>query len=138
MYTSGLKNSKYIDELISAGLDEIRFHPDLAFWKKMIKSPIVQPIKNLLKTNVDVAIEIPVFPEMEEGIISLITWSNDIGIKYINLNELEFSETNAKMLIKKGYKVKNDISSAVKGSQDLAFKIIKNLSCENLFYFLNW
>jgi pyruvate formate-lyase activating enzyme-like uncharacterized protein len=132
MYTSGLKNSEYIDELISVGLDEIRFHPDLLYWKKMNRSSIVQPIKNSLKTNVDVAIEIPVIPTLENDIFSLINWSNDIGIKYINLNELEFSETNAEMLNKKNLTVKDNISAAVNGSQDLAYKIIENSSDDNL------
>ena len=35
MYTSGMRNGKYINEIVSAGLDEIRFHPDLLYWKKM-------------------------------------------------------------------------------------------------------
>ncbi len=132
MYTSGLKNYDYIDELVSAGLDEIRFHPDLKYWNKMNKSPIMQAIKNALETNVNVALEIPVIPDMEYEIISLITWSDDFGIKFINLNELEFSETNANMLNKMGFTVKNSISAAVKGSQELAYNIIEKLSSKNL------
>jgi len=131
MYTSGFKNSKYIDELISAGLDEIRFHPTIKYWNMMNESPIIPAIKNVLKTKVDVAIEIPVIPNMKKEIISLINWSNDIGINYINLNELEFSETNVNMLNKRDFTVKNSISAAVKGSQELAYRIIENLSNEN-------
>ena len=128
MYTPGLKNTKYINELVSTGLDEIRFHPKQKYWNNMNESQISQAIKNALKTKVDVTIEIPVIPHMRTEIISLIKWANDIGIKYINLNELEFSETNANMLIKRGFTVKDSISAAAKGSQELAYKIIENLS----------
>ena len=38
MYTSGLKNTEYIPDLIKAGLDEIRFHPAPKFWNDLDKS----------------------------------------------------------------------------------------------------
>ena len=61
---------------------------------------------------------------MENEIFSMISWANNIGVKWINLNELEFSETNAEKLIKRGFTVKDDISAAVKGSQESANKVI--------------
>jgi hypothetical protein len=121
LYTSGLKNIDYIDDLISAGLDEIRFHPLPNLWENMEKS-------NLKKSSiedVDAAIEIPAIPNMEKEIFSLVRWADQHNFKWINLNELEFSETNAEELKKRGYTVKNDISSAVKGSQETAIKIIE-------------
>jgi len=128
MYTSGLKNNDYVENLISAGLDEIRFHPSPQNWNDMNKSPIKSSIKNTLKTNIDVAVEIPVIPNMDEEIFSLIKWANEIGIKWVNLNELEYSETNAKILNDRGFTVKNDISAAVKGSQESAYNIINRIS----------
>jgi hypothetical protein len=47
-------------------------------------------------------------------------------VGFFNLNELEFSETNADALKSRGYRVKNDISSGVAGSEKLALDIIKN------------
>lgn len=128
LYTSGIINGEYIDELVSAGLNEIRFHPNPNFWKNMDKSPIFNTIRLAVNTNVDVAIEIPSFPNFEKETLKLIEWANNIGIKWINLNELEFSETNAKELNSNGFIVKNDISAAVKGSQESAIKIIKKVS----------
>jgi len=128
LYTSGLKNGEHINDLESAGLDEIRFHPDPENWNEMSKSPIISSIKNALKTNIDVAIEIPVVPKMDDEILSLIRWADEIGIKWINLNELEYSETNAKILNDKGFRVKDDISAAVKGSQESAYNIINKIS----------
>jgi len=131
LYTSGIENGKYIDELVSAGLNEIRFHPPREYWNTMKNSPIFNSIKNALETDVDVALEIPVIPGMDAEIFSLINWANNIGIKWVNLNELEFSETNAENLKKRGYTVKDDISAAVKGSQDLAYTVIDMISKED-------
>ena len=128
LYTSGIKNCEYIDDLVSSGLDEIRFHPEPKFWNNMKKSPISISIKNTLKLDIDVAIEIPVIPKNDDNIISMINWADAVGIKWVNLNELEFSETNANILNSKGFTVKNDISSAVKGSEKSAFNIIEKIS----------
>lgn len=132
LYTSGTKNGGHIEELVSSGLDEIRFHPLPKHWSDMGESPIVDTIKNAVKTNCDVAIEIPVIPDMENEIFSLIKWAENIGINWINLNELEYSETNSEKLNKKGYTVKDDISAAVKGSQDTAAKVLEMVA-ENDF-----
>ncbi len=124
LYTSGVKNYEYIDELSSAGLDEIRFHPNPVYWNKMEKSNVKKSIKKAMKNSLDVAIEIPVIPNMKNEIIELIKWSEKNSLNWVNLNELEFSETNADALISKNYNVKNDISSAVKGSEKTAYEIL--------------
>ncbi len=132
LYTTGIKNGEHIDKLVTAGLDEIRFHPPLNNWADMDNSSILKSVINSLDTDIDVAIEIPAIPSMQKEIFSLIKWANNIGINWINLNELEFSETNAEILSNKGFSVKDDISAAVKGSQETANEIIKRLSNEDL------
>jgi pyruvate formate-lyase activating enzyme-like uncharacterized protein len=128
LYTSGLKNREYINELITAGLNEIRFHPEPKYWSDMKKSPIFSSIKDTIGSDVDVAIEIPVIPNMNNEIISLIKWADALEIDWVNLNELEYSETNAKILNDKGFTVKDDVSSAVKGSEKSAYDVIKRIS----------
>ncbi|KYK21883.1 hypothetical protein AYK24_08565 [Thermoplasmatales archaeon SG8-52-4] len=132
LYTTGIKNGEHIDSLVSAGLDEIRFHPPPNNWAYMNNSLTLNSINNSLNSNVDVAIEIPAIPGMQKEILSLTKWANDIGIKWINLNELEFSETNAEKLKNKGFTVKDDISAAVEGSQKIANDIIDKVSKEDL------
>ena len=131
LYTSGIKNAEHIGALVSAGLDEIRFHSPPEQWDKMEDSPIADSIKKTLESDVDVAIEIPAIPGVEKEIFSMIKWANDIGIKWINLNELEFSETNAKALKNRGFTVKDDISAAVKGSQESAINVINTIVDED-------
>jgi len=131
LYTSAVKNGNHIPDLVSAGLDEIRFHPAPKYWIDMSKSPIINEIKIALENSIDVAIEIPSIPNMNCEIFSLIEWANDIGIKWINLNELEYSERNVNNLNHLNYEVKDDISAAVKGSQESAINIIKRVSENN-------
>ncbi len=124
LYTSGLKNHEKAFDLVNYGLDEIRFHPMPKYWSKMQETCFYKTITKLVSTNCDVTLEIPVIPGKKNDILQLIKWANNIGIKWINLNELEYSETNAEILNHKGFTVKNDISSAVKNSQKTAYSIL--------------
>ncbi len=132
LYTSGIKNVDKINDFVSAGLDEIRFHPVPNNWDKIKKTQIADTIKKTLETDVDVAIEIPSIPGMENEIFSLVNWADDVGVKWVNLNELEFSETNAEQLKNKGYTLIDDVSSAVKGSQDTAYCVLDMASKNDL------
>ena len=132
LYTSGLKNYQKIPDLAKVGLDEIRFHPNLKDYNKMENSQVKKAIDIALDSDIDVAIEIPVLPSKEKEIIDLITWADKKGINWINLNELEFSETNADALINKKYDVKDDISSAVKGSEKTAYNVLKFFEKKNI------
>ena len=125
LYTSGQKNGEHVGELVAAGLDEIRFHPSPNQWGNMDKSPIIPAIKHALATNADVGLEIPAIPQMENEMFSLIQWANELGIRWVNLNELEYSERNADNLNRRNYIVKDDISAAVSGSQETAYSVLE-------------
>lgn len=124
LYTSGLVHATYIPRLIAAGLDEIRFHPQPSTWKQMEKSPLRRIISTTVDTGVDTALEIPALPGMAQHMFSLIKWANEQNIRWVNLNELEFSEQNCEVFTQKKYQVKNEISSAVLGSQEAAVQVL--------------
>lgn len=124
LYTSGLKNTDSIKEMVDAGLDEIRFHPEPKQWKNMHESPLRSVIMNSTKLPVKTAIEIPVIPGKQDDIVDLIIWADQLHVDYINLNELEFSEQNETALYKKGFEIKNDLSAAVKESQETAYSVL--------------
>ena len=132
LYTSGLKNASRIPDLISSGLDEVRFHPFPESWSDIDKSPLKKPIKNILDSSADIAIEIPAIPDFEEEMFLLIKWANENELSWVNLNELEYSERNCELLMKRGYKVKDETSAAVKGSQESAMKVLGMVKNENL------
>ena len=132
LYTSGQVNADIITKLAISGLDEIRFHPMPNEWHSMDSSKIYHAIHTATQTTMDVAIEIPVLPGMEKQIIRLIHWAYAHHIKWVNLNELEFSERNERQLRKKGMIEKHDLSAAVKQSQETAYQIIQTIDSHHL------
>ncbi|NPA47390.1 MAG: radical SAM protein, partial [Thermococci archaeon] len=48
-----------------------------------------------------------------------------LGAKFLNVNELEFSETNLRSLISRGYRPINDESSAIKGSLEAGLELLR-------------
>ncbi|MGP6294018.1 radical SAM protein [Caldiplasma sukawensis] len=124
LYTiSGSKEA--IDSVGKAGLDEIRFHPPEEIWNHMHRSVFKNRIKWARDNGMSVGIEVPSLPGREEDMRALIQFSKDMELDFINLNELEFSETNFENLLGRNYKIKNDVESGAKGSQELAIKMVK-------------
>ena len=119
---------KYIDEntlkaLKDSGLDEIRIHfTNLS----NISDKDMDILKLCMKYIGDVGVELPAIPNNELKIINLAEKLNNIGVKFLNLNELEYSETNYEKLIKLGFKEKNEYSSSMVGSEETAQKVINH------------
>ncbi|MBS3789995.1 MAG: radical SAM protein, partial [Candidatus Thermoplasmatota archaeon] len=123
LYTQST-DKEHILELGEAGLDEIRFHPPVRKWEKMEETSYTSLLRDLRdKTELDVGIEIPSIPGKKEETVHLFEWLSDF-VEFVNINELEFSSTNTKKLQKRGYEHKSDVSSAVKGSEELARELI--------------
>ncbi|MBD3203237.1 radical SAM protein [Candidatus Woesearchaeota archaeon] len=107
-----------LKKLNDAGLDEIRFHPDLIKpeeWEKIILAK---------KYSWDTGVEIPVIPKKEKQTKKLIDFIHD-KVDFLNLNELEFSDTNYNQISEHGYKPKDSISYAVLGSENAAKRLMK-------------
>lgn len=116
LYTSGrLASDKNLKKLNTAGLDEIRFHPAKKYWNRIIAA---------LKFDWDVGCEIPVIPGEKKGITGFIDFIDRINVPFLNLNELEISETNFANMQKRGFRQRSDTSYAVKGSEELAMELL--------------
>ncbi|MGC8992642.1 MAG: radical SAM protein [Thermoplasmata archaeon] len=122
LYTATADINK-VKVLSDAGLDEIRFHIPVSLWKKLKGSKYEDVIK-FSKDYMKTGIEVPVLPDKRDELLKLIRDSEELGVDFINLNELEFSETNYESLRIHKYRPKSYISSGVFGSQSLARKII--------------
>ena len=109
---------KKLEKLYKAGLDEIRFHPDIQNKKLWYKVLLAKKFDWLI------GIEIPIIPLFEKQTIELIDYFKN-NVDFFNFNELEFSDTNAQNLVKLGLKTKDKISYGVKGSQTLALALLK-------------
>jgi len=113
------------------GLDELRIHLMLdnpQEWK------IVEKIVGAL-SNMAVGVEIPVIPDLAEDIKKMIMFLDRVGVLFLNMNELEFSESNSFALKMRGYSLRKNSFSAVNGSHEAAMDImewaeinVKNLS----------
>jgi len=120
LYTATLSYEK-VKKIEKAGLDEIRFHPPVATWKKIEKTGFKKLIK---KIEIDKGMEIPLIPHLKKDTIHLLKEVDDYGLNFINLNELEFSVTNMDALDAFGYVAKNEESAAAKGSEEMAYELL--------------
>ena len=115
-----LVNEERLKKLFEAGLDEIRFHPDLNDEKHWNRILIAKKFKW------KIGVEIPCIPGYEEKTKKLIDFLEG-KISFLNLNELERSDTNSKhyKLDEMGYKQRNSTTYGVKGSRELGMKLLK-------------
>jgi uncharacterized protein len=112
-----LVNEQNMKKLFNAGLDEIRFHPNLDIdieWKN---------INYAFKYKWDIGIEIPCLPDKLNEMKKMLNYFSD-KVNFVNLNELEFSDTIVKHYNMNNYKTKNNKSYAAKGSKENALKLI--------------
>ena len=121
LYTATIDPEK-VRRLEEAGLDEIRFHPMVQMWTRMDDTCLKEIVES---TKMDVGIEVPAIPGKEAELSELVRYADSIGVKFINLNELEFSESNWDMMAANSFEVKDDISSAVLGSYETALAVMK-------------
>ncbi len=116
LYTSLAPGKDVLFSLRDAGLDEIRFHPPTDIWENIRMTPYRDSIIAANELGISAGIEIPSIKSDLTGILSLLEEVDG----FLNLNELEFSETNASELEKRGYVPENDTSMAVLESRDFA------------------
>lgn len=121
LYTSTMDPEK-VAALRDAGLDEIRFHPPADLWDRMDETPL-RVIAGI--GGIDVGIEVPALPNHEKRLEALLDFCDSAGVKFVNLNELEFSEGNWNVMGGEGYGVIDDVSSAVRGSAEAAADVMK-------------
>jgi len=117
LYTSGKNTTpQVLSRFYKAGLDEIRFHPSKNDWGK---------IKDALEFDWSVGVEIPVLPKEIKETKKFITYLDEIGVDFLNLNEFETSYTNVESVELKGYKTRDDLSFSIAGVKKSADQLLK-------------
>ncbi len=116
LYTALAPGREVLKSLRSTGLDELRFHPPPHMWANIGKTHYRDSIVEANELGIRVGIEVPSIQADFSGILSLL---EEVG-GFLNLNELEFSETNADELKKRGFVPVDDVSSGVRGSKEVA------------------
>jgi len=128
LYTSSIDLGKAL-MLQDAGLDEIRFHPSVDVWEN-IESTELGAIVSTVKMHVGV--EIPSLPDLAAQLEKLVGDVIGLGVRFVNINELEFSESNWEMMGARQYELKDDISAAVRDSDAVAIRILKKFPKANI------
>jgi len=111
LYTSLAPGRQILEKLADADLDEIRLHPPQECWKNLKSSQYADALQNAKELGIEAGIEIPAL----EGAEKVAAFAEEMGV-FLNLNELEFSDNNSEALLKNGFCLESDTSSAAAGS----------------------
>ncbi len=128
LYTSIPVDEPLVSKLASAGLDEIRFHPPPTLWGRLMDSPYRRSVQLCKDSGMDAGLEIPALPKHEQKVLSLIDVLEALDADFLNLNELEYSETNWSALKGMGMTWRSETSNAMKGSENAAMSILQQAS----------
>jgi pyruvate formate-lyase activating enzyme-like uncharacterized protein len=124
LYTSSLDVKAY-RALEDAGLDELRVHPPLEKWTAMGSTGLAR-FKQ--RSSMRIGLEVPSIPGNKEPLRSLVRYAAEAKLDFVNINELEFSEGNWERLQERGLEVRDEVSSAVLGSEGIALEILASSS----------
>lgn len=112
LYTGILPDKETLRGLTEAGLDEIRLHPPLDDWSN--PAGLGEALSGAATLGLEAGVEIPALEPAPE----IIKAVKSTGA-FLNLNELEFSETNADRLKGKGFEPQESHCGAY-GSEEMA------------------
>lgn len=123
LYTTGKNLALGTLELLeSLNIDELRIHPDHSDLER-----ILNLIENYKKDTLKIGFEIPVFPNGLNNLIKLVDKISDYkNVDFINVNELEFSESNSAELKAKGYRMSDNWKTA-EGSHTTAIQFLREI-----------
>jgi uncharacterized protein len=124
LYTSCAFDLAWIAKLKEAGLDEIRFHPDVEDYARMDSSWHAPAIREALRVGLTTTLEVPCIPGKEEDLVALAKYAQAAGCNGLNMNELEFSDPNIKNLKARGFQVADDESQRVAGSRETGMRVL--------------
>ncbi len=104
------------------GLDEIRFHPQGNDWKG---------VEDAVELGIATGLELPAIPGHERQLKEAAIRAEENGVQFLNLNELEASESNFSRLASLGMRLTSTENSSIAGSKILANRIL-NWASEEL------
>ena len=121
-------NAAKLRRLADAGLDEFRLHIPHYLWGPLASDggAYRAVLEAAPSWGIRRGVEIPVLPEKEAELRRLLRALEAIGVDFVNLNELEFSETNEVKLHERGYALDPRNGWGVRGSRAVAERIVRD------------
>ncbi len=122
-------NPEKLRRLAAAGLDEFRLHIPHYLWGPLASDggAYRAVLEEAPAWGIRRGVEIPVLPEKEPELRRLIQALDRIGVDFVNLNELEFSETNEEKLRERGYRTDRRNGWGVRGSRAVAERVVREM-----------
>lgn len=129
LYTQIPFDIKWLAAMQEAGLDELRFHPPDETWEDPDQFPPYTKLwleaKRMEDAGLwDVGFEIPCIPGSQEQMWGLVQWLDRHRFKFLNANEMEFSETNYEAMLARGYRIKDSETSRAMDSEEVAREVM--------------
>ncbi|NYT07038.1 MAG: radical SAM protein [Methanomicrobiales archaeon] len=119
LYTSRAPGTDDLQNL--AGLvDEIRMHPPAECWDHIRETEYRQAVCRARDMGFSVGFEVPALPKI--GLLEAVLPDLD----FLTINELEWGETNADEMRRRGFAPEDSIHNAVAGSRDWAAEISRH------------
>lgn len=117
-------NRKIMENLFSAGLDELRIH--ITNYDSISTEVICNKL-SLFENfkSYSVGIELPCIPKTDKKLKKIIEVGEEVEIKFLILNELEISESNYLSLKMRNYNPRSPHTSSVIGSYETALRVLK-------------
>jgi pyruvate formate-lyase activating enzyme-like uncharacterized protein len=130
-------NAEKLRRLAAAGLDEFRLHIPHYLWGSLASAggAYRAVLADAAAWGVRRGVEIPVLPEKEADLRRLLDALDGLGLDFVNLNELEFSETNERKLRERGYRAEPRHGFGVRGSRALAERLVRETRLRTPLHF---
>jgi pyruvate formate-lyase activating enzyme-like uncharacterized protein len=106
-------------ERLEGLVDEIRLHPPHEQWNGVMNTPFIKSATLARRLGFSVGIEVPSLPGIGALAVTLPF------IDFMNINELEWSETNARAMRERGYDLEDSYHNAVGGAYRLARGMVR-------------
>ncbi|WP_292419137.1 radical SAM protein [Methanoregula sp.] len=101
-------------------VDEIRLHPPRECWDTILDSEFIRSAQRAKERGFDIGIEVPALPGLELLIPALPY------LDFLNINELEWGETNAYAMRERGYELADELHNAIYGAREWAEELVKH------------
>jgi pyruvate formate-lyase activating enzyme-like uncharacterized protein len=123
-------NPEKLARLARAGLDEFRLHIPHYLWGPLASDggAYRSVLERAPEWGIRRGVEIPVLPDKEPELRRLLRTLDTIGVDFVNLNELEFSETNEEKMRERRYRVDPRNGWGVRGSRAVAERLVREMS----------
>ena len=101
-------------------VDEIRLHPPQECWEKIAGTDYIVSAQHAKTMGFDIGIEVPALPGLEHLAAALPY------LDFLNINELEWGDTNAYAMRERGYELADNLHNAIDGAKGWADELCRH------------